>query len=124
MALFLLSNYLMGVSAQQHRVITGKYNTFYVKGKVSVLKDDMSGSNMLMVSLSVVGIILYIYILSILMALITETALNEHISHIAPLIETSLKQSCLKPHIISEWNTGINIILRDLVNIFIFYYGL
>ena len=46
--------------------------------------------------------------------------LNEHISHIAPLIKTSLKQSILIPHIISDKNTGINIILRDLVNIFLF----
>ena len=109
----------MDVSAQQHRVITGKYNSsFYAKGKASVLKDDVSGSKMLMVSFSVVGIILYIYILSLLMALCIETSLNEHTSHMALLIETSLKQSYLKPPIISEIESTIDInnILRDILN--------
>ena len=66
----------MGVCAQQHRVCTGRYNSIYYKMCANNLHDDMSVSKALTMSISVVGLIFYMYIICLLMALSMKISLN------------------------------------------------
>ena len=67
----------MGVCAQQHRVSTGRYNCVQFNKVVNILKNNMSVGKALIITFYVVGLILYMYILCLLMALFIEISLNQ-----------------------------------------------
>ena len=80
----------MGVCPQQHRISTGRYNSIYFRECMFVnkSKDDMSIGRALRISISVVGLICYMYVICLLMALFIETTLNQTlISRIHPTVK-------------------------------------
>ena len=72
----------MGICVQQHRICTGRYNSMYFKECkfVNKTKDDLSVGEVLKISVSVVGLICYMYIICLLMALCIETSLSSSAS--------------------------------------------
>ena len=69
----------MGVCAQQHRITTGRYNyiTYNVCNNICRSEDGMSVAKAFMIYISVVGLILYMYIWCLLVALFIEISLNQ-----------------------------------------------
>ena len=69
----------MGICAQQHRIITGKYNSTFLCVKVSnkiANKYEICFKWMFDTSLRAVGLILYMYMLLLIMAIFIETSCN------------------------------------------------
>ena len=64
----------MGVCAQQHRITTGRYNSFYFNKIVNKFKEYMGVGKALTTFLSMVGLILYLYIVCLLMALYIDVS--------------------------------------------------
>ena len=76
----------MGVSAQHHRVTTGTYNSkFLVFNRVNIYKSDTGAwKYMLLASLTAVGLLLYVYILCLTMAMYID-CVNSHGRESPPL---------------------------------------
>ena len=106
----------MGVSAQQHRIITGKYNCkLVVLNGVKAFKSDVSALHniqiLLCVSLTAVGLILYTYILCLTMAMYVDCVRSPHGNNTPP--RTILKSLILE----SYFNyIGTYFIYRDIIN--------
>ena len=78
----------MGVCAQQHRVMTGMYNSILLKTCTNNLVDETSVTDALILTISVVGLILYLYILCLLMAVCVEIP-HCSVQHLHCLLYTS-----------------------------------
>ena len=60
----------MGVCAEQHRQLIGKYNSIFFKKHHKTCKNDnISVSTMLFLSLVAAGLILYLYVIILTMAM-------------------------------------------------------
>ena len=95
----------MGVCALQHRCITGRYNSFCIvkhTGRHNSVSDRVFWNSLLEI-LSVLGVLLYVYFLSLLMGIFMKTSLNQNISFptvlkTTPIIYNGLQEflkSCL-----------------------------
>ena len=104
----------MGVCAQQHRVSTGRYNSFILKLCVTNRKivDDLSVSKTLKIFFSTFGLILYMYILLLILALCIEISLKQPYFRSYPMkFSFYLPASEISPTIIPN---NLNNILREL----------
>ena len=107
----------MGVCAQQHRDVTGKYGSFLFKcdkNKRLNYKEFLSLKSILLSTLSVAGLILYVYIICLVMALCMELSLKQNNS--LHFIKTTFKQHHKFSHTASEtYSTVINNCLLILI---------
>ena len=94
----------MGVCAQQHRVITGMYNSILLKACTNNLVDEISATDALILTLSVVGLILYLYILCLLMAVCVEIphCSVQHSHHLA------ISQTLSNPYFCNKYRELLN----------------
>ena len=77
----------MGVCALQHRIVTGRYNSVLVVkrfGDRSENPDDAFLDNLTAI-IHILGVLLYVYILCILMALFIDASLKQNVLKSYPM---------------------------------------
>ena len=101
----------MGISAIQHRIVTGRYYSISCVNRAGnrSAECDLTMNNILRLVTSVMGVLLYCYIICLLMAIFIETTLNENILLISK-IHSTVKSNSLK----DLPNIGIFIILNSI----------
>ena len=68
----------MGICFLQHRILTGSYNNFSINVCARrVLKEEMSVGGALLISITCAGLIMYMYILCLIMAMVVNITLTD-----------------------------------------------